>query len=261
MSVPRPSTRARFLATAGAAGIAAAALVTVAGAPAHASGGGGGSGFDIEVSSAIAVDPTRETVTLPLLQGTHAGQAVYYVVTDDSDKNDAQARGVNWAPKLANALGTAAVQRVTSPGGVVEFPGIVDFAPTRSVVPGPAGNEFAGGTYAPGAVGDATYSPLVTTGNGIVLNATQVADASGLHDSVVAIDYARHRVTLYVVLRLLERPPDHLPPPRRVRHRSSPPPRARTTRRTSTRHPVSGPTTRRPLRGPPSSPSSTVPSV
>jgi hypothetical protein len=36
----------------------------------------------------------------------------------------------------------------------------------------------------------------VTTGNGIVLNASHVANASGLHDAVVSIDYIARRVTL-----------------------------------------------------------------
>lgn len=173
--------------------LALAAAVGFAG-PAAASGGG--RGFNLQITSATGLNPTTESVTLPLLQGTHNGQAVYYVVTDDSDQADAARRGVNWAPKLANALGTKAVQNASAPGGVVEFPGIVDFSPVRSVTPGPAGNEFGGGTYAPGAVGDATYSPLITTGGGIVFEASQIADDSGQHDSIVSIDKANHKVTL-----------------------------------------------------------------
>lgn len=161
-----------------------------------ASGGGsdsGGGSFTLDIRSALKVDPVAETVTLPLLQASHDGQPVYYVVTDDSDKADARARGVNYVPKLAHALGTAAVQQASVVGGVVQFPGIVDFSPTRVITPGPAGTEFVGDSYAPGSVGDAAYSPLITTGNGIVLDAAQVADASGVHDSVVAIGDARHQ--------------------------------------------------------------------
>jgi hypothetical protein len=184
---------AALLLAAGGLGLAHTAFASDGG-----SGGSGGSsgGFTIKVTSATNVDPVTETVTLPLFVGAHQGQTVYYVVTDDSDQNDAVARGVNWAPKLAHALGTAAVQNATIVGGVVQFPGIVDFSPTRVVTPGPAGNEFAGGSYTAGAVGDSTYSPLITTGNGIVLNATQVADDSGMHDSVVNLDPAHHMVTL-----------------------------------------------------------------
>jgi hypothetical protein len=166
-------------------------------APAFASQGpGSGSSFDVKIASATNVNPAAETVTLPLFQGAHNGQAVYYVVTDDSSKADADARGVNWSPKLANALGTSAVENVSTVNGVVQFPGIVDFSPTRVVTPGPSGNEFPGGSYTPGAVGDAQYSPLITTGNGVVLNATQIADDSGTHDSVVSINTANHTVTL-----------------------------------------------------------------
>src|SRR5215831_10217427 len=53
-------------------------------------------------------------VTLPLFRGTSHGQTVYYVITDSSDPGDAAARGVNYAPKLANAKGTAAVQIATA---------------------------------------------------------------------------------------------------------------------------------------------------
>lgn len=176
-------------------------LLSVAGSlalavPAAAHDATASGAFDRKVVSAITVNPSAETVTLPLLRGSHNGQAVYYVVTDDSNEADAQARGLNYVPKLAHALGTAAVQKVTLVGGTVQFRGIVDFSPTRKVTPGPAGNEFAGGSYAPGAVGDTAYSPLITTGNGIVLDATQIADSTGVHDSVVSIDYANHRVTL-----------------------------------------------------------------
>ena len=52
----------------------------------------------------------------------------------------------------------------------------MEFGPTRVVIPGTPGNEFGGGTYDPGSKGDTAYSPLITTGNGIVLNATQVAN-------------------------------------------------------------------------------------
>lgn len=194
--IPLPGSR-RLVLAAALLTAAATGLTVTGGAEASGGPGGGGSGgFTTDIVSAIAVNPGNETVTLPLLQGSHNGQPVYYVVTDDSNQADAAARGVDYAPKLAHALGTAAVQTVSIASGVVEFPGIVDFGPTRAVTPGPAGNEFAGGSYTPGADGDGTYSPLITTGNGTVLNASQVADVSGVHDSVASIDYARHQVTL-----------------------------------------------------------------
>lgn len=185
----RRITRTVLAAVAGLGGVTAGGAL-----PALASGGT--PTFTTFAKSVTALDTTKEEVTLPLFEGTHAGAPVYYVVTDDSDQADAAVKGVNWAPKLANALGTASVERARTLNGIVDFPGTVDFSPTRVVTPGPAGNEFAGGTYAPGAVGDAQYSPLITTGNGIVLNATQLSNSSGLHDSVVSIDVARHTVRL-----------------------------------------------------------------
>ncbi len=140
------------------------------------------------------IDEAAGTIDLPLFAGKHGSDAIWYIVTESSDRADAERRGVNWSPKLANALGTAAVQAVTTTGGVVNFPGKVNFAPTRNVVPGPTG--FPPAAADPGAVGDAAYSPLVTTGDGIVLNAPHVANPSGLQDRVVAIDFGARRVTM-----------------------------------------------------------------
>lgn len=145
--------------------------------------------------SAIKLDQKAKTVTLPLFRGTHNGDTVWYIVTESSDRNDAERRGVIWAPKLANALGTKAVQQATVVNGVVNFSGTVDFSPTRVVVPNPA-TGFPPNRAAPGAVGDSVYSPLITTGKGIVLNASQVMNSSGRHDSVVNIDVNAKRVTL-----------------------------------------------------------------
>lgn len=149
----------------------------------------------ITLQSALNVNVAAETVTLPLHRGVTAdGRTTWYIITESSNKDDAERRGVNPAPKLANALGTRAVQSVTVVNGVVHFAGTVNFSPTRVVVPGP--NGFPPAVAIPGAVGDASYSPLITTGNGIVLNASQVANNTGLHDSVVAIDFVSRRVTL-----------------------------------------------------------------
>ena len=188
-------TGRKFLRRTGLAATVAAVSLALGGLQ-SVSASDGGTSFKTFASSFSNLDTAREEVTLPLFTGTHNGSLVYYVVTDDSNEADAQARGFNYAPKLANALGTAAVQNARVINGAVDFPGTVDFSPTRVVVPGPAGNEFAGGTYVPGAVGDATYSPLITTGNGVVLDATQVANASGVHDSVVNLDIVHHTVRL-----------------------------------------------------------------
>lgn len=147
-------------------------------------------------TSAIAIDRVKETVTLPLFHGTFAKKDVWYVITESSNNGDATARGVNWAPRLTNALGTKAVQSVALDGnGEIVFSGTVDFSPTRVVVPS-SPNGFPPSSFEPGAVGDANYSPYVSTGDGIVLNATQVANKSGLQDGVVSIDFTARTVTL-----------------------------------------------------------------
>lgn len=140
---------------------------------------------------------TDSTVTLPLFKGrTPSGEKTYFIITDSSDQADAQARGVNFAPKLANALGTRAVQTVTGDfDNGLKFAGTVDFSPERVVVPS-SPNGFPPTTAIPGARGDDNYSPLITQGNGIVLNASQVANNTGQHDSVVSLDLKKKTVTM-----------------------------------------------------------------
>ena len=145
--------------------------------------------------SSLDFDAKAGTITLPLFKGRSAsGGTVWYVVTDSSDRADARRRGVNFAPKLENALGTKAVQRGRLAGQTVVFAGTVNFRP-KTVVKASA-EGFPPTSVKPGALGDARYTPLLTTGNGIVLNASHVANATGTSDSVVSIDRKRARVTL-----------------------------------------------------------------
>lgn len=165
--------------------------------PAQAQSAPSGKGAELFIRSARNLDLAAETVTLPLFKGRAPGGGgdAWYVITESSDRDDAEVRGVNPAPKLMNALGTAAVQTVAVVDGLIQFSGTVDFSPERIVVPSrPDG--FPPLQAEPGAVGDGVYSPLITLGDGIVLNASQIANATGLHDSVVAIDYAGRSVTL-----------------------------------------------------------------
>ncbi len=98
-------------------------------------------------------------------------------MTESSNQKQAERLGVNFAPKLANALGTAAVQNVRfvnartgrpsparpslkSQGVVLEFDGTVDFSPERIVVPDQT-IGFPPLQFQAGAVGDAQYSPLI----------------------------------------------------------------------------------------------------
>ena len=65
------------------------------------------------VKSALAVDFTYRSasVTLPLFQGrSPSGKDEYFIITDASDFEIARMMGVNYAPKLTKARGTAGVQ-------------------------------------------------------------------------------------------------------------------------------------------------------
>ena len=100
-------------------------------------------------------------MTLPLHEGrTTDGRVTWYVVSESSDQADATRRGVNYSNKLLNAVGTAAVQKGRLDGdGELVFEGTVNFGLTYVLVPGP--NGFPPTQFAPGAEGDAKYSPLV----------------------------------------------------------------------------------------------------
>src|SRR5262245_61894418 len=141
-------------------------------------------------------------VTLPLYRGTSRGQTVYYVITDSSSRSDASARRVNFAPKLANARGTAAVQVTSVVNGTVDFPDSVDFAQNRTIAPGPTG--FPPAFAQPGAVGQSAYSPLIEMPDGTVLNAPQIArDTNG--DGVIDLptEAAHKVVAINIEARLL----------------------------------------------------------
>ena len=139
-------------------------------------------------------------VTYPLYHGGSNGQKVYYVITDASNHSAAQALGVNYTPKLAQAAGTPAVQNSSSEigsGNGIEFPASVDFSPQRVIVPSATG--FPPLVAKPGAVGEPGYSPLVQVtfrGRRVVLNAAQIANASGQADKVVSIA-RNHRMVAY----------------------------------------------------------------
>jgi hypothetical protein len=141
-----------------------------------------------------AVENPDGTVTLPLYRGTSQGRTVWYVVLDSSDGADAQVKGINRSQKLANALGSAAVQQVAIVNGVVDFPGTVNFAfGPRVVKPGPDG--FPPAAASPAAKGDDHYSPIIQLPNGTIENAPQVANDTGRAPKVTAIDFARLTVT------------------------------------------------------------------
>src|SRR4051812_34706350 len=156
-----------------------AALLALAAPAAPRADGGGGPQF---------IPSARENgdnpVNLPLHHGTSRGRDVWFVVLDANTSNAAQAWGANRSNKLANAAGASAVQHVTiSRDGTTEFPASVDFTPDRVVVPGPTG--FPPAAAPPGAGGEDGYSPLIDLPDGTILNAPQLANASGQADKAV----------------------------------------------------------------------------
>jgi hypothetical protein len=155
------------------------------------------------VKSVLAVDTTAHTATFALHHGTANGKSVWYIQTDASDAGVAKARGLDFAPDIAN-LGSAAIASAKMSGGSVVFPGAPDFSPGRTYVASTGG--FPPKSATPGGVADAAYSPFVhIAGVAGVINAPIVATGDGpfdvehhtnTHDRVIAIDTAKHTVTL-----------------------------------------------------------------
>jgi hypothetical protein len=137
--------------------------------------------------------------TYPFYRGTSQGRDVRYVITEASNLRVAQILGVNYAPKLAQAAGTAAVQNSNSQigsGNGIDFPASVDFSPPHILVPGPTG--FPPAAAQPGAAGEPGYSPLVQVvfrDKTVVLNAPQIANATGQADKIVSIAPSQRTVS------------------------------------------------------------------
>jgi hypothetical protein len=168
--------------------IGVAATVVAVPAAAHASAS---DSFHV-FSRSFVEDPATHTVSLPLHTGYVAGRPVSYVITDASTKKAAKALGVNFAPRLANARGTAAAQKATDTPAGLKIPATVDFTPSRVVVAGPTG--FPPDQAVPGAEAQPGYSSLLQLPDGTVINAPQIANASGQADKVVSIDRKHGRV-------------------------------------------------------------------
>lgn len=163
------------------------------------------------------VDLAAGTVTLPLHEGRmKSGETVWFVLFDTSDRGQAEALGLNYAPKLTFAEIGKAVRtaRLDTDYKWSFDAGKVDFKPARKVTPGVAPRFYPPAVAEPGSVGDADYSPLVKLVNagGAIYNAPVVAfgasaetlnafckgnaDHSVVHDRVTAICPATGKVTL-----------------------------------------------------------------
>ncbi len=175
----------------------------------------------LQLLTAGTLDREAGTLTLPLYRGRlTTGENVWYVLTDTTDKENAEALGLNFSAKLqyADDSGSAAVRtaRYVNEGGetILAFDqGSVDFSPVHSVAPGAAPDFFPPAAFQPGSIGDDAYSPLVRIENagGHIYNAPVVAfnvdeaqidfcqgnaDHNLVHDKVAAICPDERTVTL-----------------------------------------------------------------
>jgi hypothetical protein len=150
---------------------------------------------NVFLPSALAIDFKQKTVTLPVYKGIGpSGAPTYYILTDASDFDVAKLLGLNFAPKLVYGRGSNGSQNVTIENGMIKFKGDVNFSPERKIAPGPFPNTFPPAVAQPGSVGDSQYSPLIVFPSGSVMNASIVANSTGVHDHLVSIDYAKGTV-------------------------------------------------------------------
>jgi hypothetical protein len=78
------------------------------------------------------VDANTSTVTLPLYKGQLVtGETVWYVITDTTDKGNAEALGLNWSPKLTYSALGARVANLGPNNTLIFENGTVDFSPER----------------------------------------------------------------------------------------------------------------------------------
>jgi hypothetical protein len=162
------------------------------------------------------IDMNESTITLPLYQGhiRGTGETVWYILTDTTDKGNADALGLNWSPKLAYSAPGARIATLL-PNATLEFDsGTVDFSPEHRLIPGGnSSNPFPPSEVHPGSIGDSDYSPLVLIENsgGHIYNAPIIAygvdaseinfcegnpDYSLVHDKVVSICPSEDTVTI-----------------------------------------------------------------
>ena len=145
------------------------------------------------VKSALAVDFTYRTasVTLPLFRGlSPQGKDVFYIITEASDFEVARRMGINYAPKLAEAIGSPGVQNVTLQDGIIKFAGNVDFSPTYKVVAGDPPGYFPPKVANPGSVADDQWSSIVALPSG---SRAQCADRAKRLRQAQSRQSRRHR--------------------------------------------------------------------
>ena len=175
----------------------------------------------LQLLTAGQLDLEAGTITLPLYRGKlrETGETIWYIVTDTTDRANAEALGINHSAKLSYAEHCRGVRTAEyDRDGTLLFDfGAVDFSPERVVVPGNVDNAaapaFPPAEFTPGSVGDELYSPLVKIRNAgnQIYNAPMIAfdveeedidfcsgdvDHSLVHDKVTRICPSEGTVTL-----------------------------------------------------------------
>ena len=122
------------------------------------------------------LDAKKATIEIPLYLGhMKDGRNVWYILTDTTDKENAEALGLNHSAKLhyANVGRATRTGTLTKQAGLIFDKGTVDFSPRRVV----QGTSFPPRVARPGSVGNADYTPFVRIVNagGHVYNAPVVA--------------------------------------------------------------------------------------
>lgn len=135
----------------------------------------------VQLLKSGTIDFDKGTITIPIYEGNYAdGSRHWYVITDTTDKGNAEALGINFASKLQYTGTTGATSAFLGRNlRLVGRRGKVDFSPKRVLVPGDEPTPFPPKTFIPGQVGDREYSPYVRVPNagGEVYNAPIVAGA------------------------------------------------------------------------------------
>jgi hypothetical protein len=147
----------------------------------------------LQLLTAGVLDRRAATLTLPLYRGRvrQGNRTVWYILTDTTDRGNAEALGLNFAPKLFySAVSSRSVRTATlRSDGTLEFDaGVVDFSPERVVTPNQEANPFPPVQAAPGSIGDMNYSPLVriTNAGGHIYNAPIIAMGDNTQDFMVS---------------------------------------------------------------------------
>lgn len=145
----------------------------------------------LQLLTAGQLDRRAATITLPLYRGRirQGNRTVWYILTDTTDRGNAEALGLNFAPKLFySAVTSRSVRTATlQPDNTLEFEaGTVDFTPEHVLTPTPGPNPFPPMEAQPGSVGDQNYSPLVriTNAGGHIYNAPIIAMGDNIQDFV-----------------------------------------------------------------------------